>query len=66
MDLNTLKAHIDVRLDRMESKLDNHIERISGAERDIGWLKGHVRIVTTIVLAIAGFFAIAFFENISL
>lgn len=52
---------IHTKLDRMESKLDNHLERLSRAEEAIVWLKKHVAGVTTvgatIFLAMAGFIA---------
>jgi hypothetical protein len=50
---------VDARLERIESKLDNHLQRVSAAEKDIEWLRGHVRIATTVFLsAIAGMAAI--------
>jgi hypothetical protein len=48
---------IDSRLERVENKLDDHLSRLSRAEASVEWLKGHARIVTTIVLAAAGFIA---------
>lgn len=59
-----LKAHLDnrfddldTRLDRVEAKLDDHLSRLSRAEASVEWLRGHARIVTTIILAVAGFIA---------
>jgi len=42
------------RLDRIETKLDNHLERVTGAERDIEWIRGHLRISTVVVLGVCG------------
>jgi len=61
---NKLQDHIDrgfnnleARMVRVESKLDDHLNRLSRAENSIEWLRGHATIVTTIVLAVAGFLA---------
>lgn len=51
---------LDSRLDRVESKLDSHLERLSKAEASIEWLKGHAKIVTTVILTVAGFIAAAY------
>lgn len=42
------------RLDRIETKLDDHLQRVTKAESDIGWLRGHVKITTTVFLAVIG------------
>ena len=62
MDFEQLKNHFDGRFDRLEDKLDvhdekltNHLERLSKAEEAIQWLRGHVKIVTTIGISVAGF-----------
>lgn len=69
MDERQLQEHLDNRFDgldrkleRVEAKLDNHLDRLSRAEASIEWLRGNVKIVTTIILATAGFFAVAFFN----
>ncbi len=46
--------HINSKLDRLDNKLDAHLERISKAEEAIVWLKGHVKLVTTIGISIIG------------
>lgn len=52
-------AGLETRLERIEGKLDDHLQRVSAAERDIEWLRGHVRTATAIVLAgLAGMAAI--------
>jgi hypothetical protein len=71
VDGNQLQEHLDSRFDgldrkleRVEAKLDNHLERLSRAEASIEWLKGNVRIVTTIILTVAGFLAAALFNYV--
>lgn len=68
MNHEELKNHIDGRLDRIENKidkqdgkLDDHLERISRAEEAVVWMKGHLQVVTGIVISmvsavIAGYF----------
>lgn len=69
MDERQLQEHLDSRFDgldrkleRVEAKLDNHLERLSRAEASIEWLKGNVKIVTTIILTVAGFLAASLFN----
>lgn len=54
---------LDNRLERVELKLDDHLSRLSRAEASIEWLKGHARLVLTIVLAAAGFLASLYFSK---
>lgn len=61
--LDKLREHMDARFDRVEEKVDNHMGRLSRTEADITWLKGHVQWVITILVAVAGFFATAFFST---
>jgi hypothetical protein len=56
-----LREHLDARLDRIENKLDSHLDRISKSEEAIVWLKGHVRVVTAVGIACLGFLANIFF-----
>lgn len=70
MDGNHLQEHLDNRFDdlgrkleRVEAKLDNHLERLSRAEASIEWLRGHAKIVTTVILTVAGFIATLYFNN---
>jgi hypothetical protein len=58
MDIRDLQSHLDGRLDRLEDKQDNladkmdgHLERISKAEESIEWIRGHLRIGTSLVIA---------------
>lgn len=54
MDINQLKDHIDGRLDKIEYKLDDHLERIAKVETHQTWLK-------TTVMAITGWIVSTFF-----
>lgn len=45
---------IDARLDRIETKLDNHLERVSRAEESIRWLQGHVKFTVSAAVAAIG------------
>lgn len=45
---------LHARFDKLDDKIDNHLERISKAEEAIEWLRGHVKITTAIVLAVIG------------
>lgn len=69
MELRDLKEHLDSRLDKIESqlekadeKLDNHLERISKAEADISWLRGHTKLVMTLILTALGGAATAAYQ----
>jgi len=53
-DLNKLREHLDSRLDKLEDKLDVHIERISKAETSIEFLKGHAKISIMLILSALG------------
>jgi len=52
MDIQNLQTHIDTRLDRIEDKLDGHLDRIAKTEADLSWVRGHIKIVTTVAIAI--------------
>lgn len=56
--------NVDKRLDRVESKLDDHLSRLSTAEASIEWLKGHVKLVTTMGISILGFALAALYQYI--
>lgn len=68
MDERQLQEHLDSRFDgldrkleRVETKLDNHLERLSRAEASIEWLKGNTKIIITVILTVAGFLAASLF-----
>lgn len=52
LNLNDLREHLDDRLDKLEGKLDNHLERISKAETSIDWIRGHLKVSLTIAITI--------------
>jgi len=58
---NDILQNISERVARIETKLDNHFDRVSKAEsgvaetkRDIEWLRGHVKLATVIFLGVTG------------
>ncbi len=53
-DLGTRLDRIDSHLDSIGDKLDDHLQRVTKAESDIGWLRGYARISTTVFLAVIG------------
>ncbi len=53
-DTNDKLDAIGTRLDRIETKLDDHLQRVTKAESDINWIRGHLRISTAIFLAVVG------------
>ena len=48
MDLET----IDKRLDRIEGKLDNHLERVSKLEEGLKSVRGYIKVGLSIMTAI--------------
>jgi hypothetical protein len=54
---------VDKRLERVEEKLDDHLGRLSSAEASIEWLRGHAKVITTLILAAAGFLASLYFKG---
>ena len=61
MDFKEFRQHVDTRFDRLESKFDgaeakrsDHEARTTAIETDLSWLKGHVKLVTAISLAVGG------------
>jgi hypothetical protein len=52
MEVNSLKEHLDQRLDKLENKLDDHLQRISKAETSIEWIRGHLKVSLSIAIAL--------------
>jgi hypothetical protein len=50
-------------LDRVEAKLDDHLQRLSSAEASIEWLRGHAKLSVTVVLTVGGFLASLYFTK---
>lgn len=63
MDSKDLLDHLDTRFDRLETKLDDHLGRISKAETEIHWIKGSARLVLTVLISLAGFLAKLFWSH---
>jgi hypothetical protein len=62
MDIRELHNHLDSRLDRIETKLDDYHGRLSKAEEALVWMQGHLKLVTAVGIAafgsvLAGFWA---------
>jgi hypothetical protein len=53
---------IDQRLQRIEDKLDSHLERVTKVEKDIEWLRGHLSIATSMVLGIISFLGVVLYN----
>lgn len=64
MEIKDLRDHLDERIDRLENKLDDHLGRISKAEESIEWLKGHVKVSISILLAFVTGLVGAFYKFI--
>lgn len=54
---------VDARLSRVEDKLDDHLQRLSTAEASIEWLRGHAKLMVTVILAAAGFLTSLYFKG---
>jgi hypothetical protein len=61
---HTPLERVEARLDRIESKLDVHLDRVSRAETNIAWLRGHVQIATAIFLSTVGFLMTSLWQYI--
>lgn len=59
---------IHEKLDKIETKLDAHLERISSAEASIEWIRGHITIGITIIipafLATVGWLAVEYLQGL--
>lgn len=56
--------HLDKRFDRldrqlehMDTKLDDHLGRISKAETELSWIKGAGKLAVTLIISALGFLA---------
>ncbi len=52
MDFKDFKDHMDARLDKIEDKLDNHVERIAKAETSIQSINGHLNIAVGLFVSV--------------
>ena len=56
-------TQVQAQLDRIEAKLDTHLERITVVETDHKWFKGHIKFMWVLILGVVGKLAhITFFE----
>lgn len=62
MDNLELKNHIDARLDKLEGKLDDHMQRITKVETEVNYLRGSIKYGLTIIVTIVGS-VISYFMN---
>ncbi len=51
---NEQLQHLDRRFDKLEEKLDKHLERISKAEVEVNWLKTASKYLAIVVLGVVG------------
>lgn len=49
-----LEERASKRLDKIEEKLDTYTEGAAAAKADINWLKGYVKITTTLLITVIG------------
>lgn len=54
MDHNELAERLEKRLDKIEDKLDKHLETVSVNKADINWLRGSLKIGMTAFLTFVG------------
>jgi len=62
MDIKELHSHLDGRLDRIETKLDDAMTTQSTHKSQIEHLQGFAKLVISILIACAGFLALAYFN----
>lgn len=60
MNHDELLTAIDKRLDKIEDKLDKHLEIVTTNKADIAWLRGSVRLISTFIISLAGGLILAF------
>ncbi len=54
MEIKDLADRVDERLNRIEEKLDMHIQGSITNAADIHWIKGYIRLSTSVILTILG------------
>lgn len=45
-------GRIEQRLDRIEGKLDNHLERVAKVEEAVEGMRGHIRLILSAITAV--------------
>lgn len=64
MDNYELRDHLDARLDKIEEKLDSYIIKTAENTISIAHVQGFSKIIISILIALFGFFALAFFQKL--
>ena len=44
--------HMDHRLDKIEAKLDSHLERVTRNEEGLESVRGHIKLIMSVLLAV--------------
>ena len=57
---------VDQKLDIIDNKLDDHLQRLTAAETAILFIKGHLKISLSVAIAIIGTLVVAYFKKINL
>lgn len=60
MNHDELLTAIDKRLDKIEDKLDKHLEIVATNKADIVWLRGSIKSILTFIISLAGGLILAF------
>lgn len=64
MDHEELARRIEARLDKIEEKLDKHIQLTTENEVDLRWVKGSIKLALSAIIGIIGSMAAIVFEFI--
>jgi tetrahydromethanopterin S-methyltransferase subunit G len=56
-------TRIENKLDKIETKLDNHLERLSKAETSLEFVRGHLKISTAIFISVVGVIAVSYWDK---
>ena len=65
MNHEQLEQNIAKRLDKIEEKLDKHLEIVATNKADIAWLRGSTRLISTFIFSLAGGVILALFKLFS-
>lgn len=62
MNHQELAARLERRLDKIEQKLDKHLETTTTHESDLKWVKGYIKFSLTSLIALVGAVSTALFK----
>jgi len=62
--VNETLYRIEEKIDKLDDKLDAHLERLSKAETHIEHLRGHLKVSTTIFMSIVGVLALSYWDKL--